>query len=267
VDDLLIKRAGSRSPHGAECGHLVRAGGSASPPAAIALASPPSSVRRVEGAHEDDQAFVIFGSGIYNVSFGGLAALPGDLDADGSGDLAIGSQFADPGGSSSGIVNVIRGGAALPAVLSLASPRAQDAAIGGEAASDIAGRGLAGAGDFNDDGVPDLVIGAPQANPLGRSDAGTVTVLFGSAYWPGVFALPDIEPFGLRMIGALGGDLAGLAAAGLGDWSGDGIDDLAVSSPGASAGAGRSGGGVVTVLLGRSLPIVFTSAETWPLYR
>lgn len=266
IDDLIVNAPAADAPARPNAGMTYVLPGSASPEPLIALASPPSGVRRIEGASTGDQAFVIV-SGTFNPFFGGAVALPGDLDGDGQSDLAVASQFADVAGDSSGLVHVVRGGLGLPSVLPLSTPRPEDISIWGEAAQDLLGRGITGAGDFNGDGAPDLAIGAPQANALGRPDAGSVTVLFGSPRWPPVFPLPDFGEFGLRLAGGSSGDLAGLAVAGIGDWNGDGSDDLAVSSPGASGGIGRAGAGVVTVLLGVDHPIDLTATETWVIYR
>ena len=44
---------------------------------------------------------------------------------------------------------------------------------------DAAGRQVAPAGDVNGDGIDDVLVAAPDADPLGREDAGTVYVVFG----------------------------------------------------------------------------------------
>src|SRR4051812_20453874 len=54
-----------------------------------------------------------------------------------------------------------------------------DAVVSGAAAGDRTGWSLAAAGDVNGDGVPDMAVGAPLADPAGRRDAGAVYVVFG----------------------------------------------------------------------------------------
>ena len=51
----------------------------------------------------------------------------------------------------------------------------------GAAGWDFSGFSVSSAGDFNYDGYSDIIIGAPWANPDGRSEAGTSYLIFGKA--------------------------------------------------------------------------------------
>ena len=50
----------------------------------------------------------------------------------------------------------------------------------GAGLSDLFGNSVAGAGDVNNDGFGDLIVGAYAADPMGRSNAGTVSVYHGA---------------------------------------------------------------------------------------
>ena len=55
--------------------------------------------------------------------------------------------------------------------------------ITGLASSDYLGLSVGRAGDFNNDSIDDVVIGAPYADFGGKTDCGIVYVIFGSDSW------------------------------------------------------------------------------------
>jgi hypothetical protein len=69
--------------------------------------------------------------------------------------------------------------------------------------SEQTGTSLAGGSDVNDDGVPDMVVSAPEAYPLKRKSAGVVYVIFGRPNG-GRVELDKLGENGLRFIGAEG---------------------------------------------------------------
>ena len=74
----------------------------------------------------------------------------------------------------------------FPAVINLGSLDGSngfrlDGAAGrdGAAAGDYSGHSVSAAGDINGDGIDDLIVGAPGADPNGNSFAGSSYVVFG----------------------------------------------------------------------------------------
>ena len=94
------------------------------------------------------------------------------------------------------------------------------------------GFSVAGAGDVNGDGIDDLIIGAPDADP-GGTTAGESYVVFGTA--AGFAASLDLAALdgsnGFRLDGIDDYDHSGFSVAGAGDVNGDGIDDLIIGAP------------------------------------
>ncbi|MCK6506090.1 hypothetical protein L6R53_22375, partial [Myxococcota bacterium] len=84
---------------------------------------------------------------------GKAVAAAGDVDGDGTGDLLLGADGADPSGSESGAAFVLFGAPA--GTLSLSDA---DAVLTGEAAGDLAGIAVSTAGDLDGDGADELLI-------------------------------------------------------------------------------------------------------------
>ena len=84
---------------------------------------------------------------------------------------------------------------------------------------------VAGAGDVNGDGYPDLIVGEPLNDAAG-ADAGRAYVFYGG---PGADATPD-----LTLTGEAAGNNFGFSVAAAGDVNGDGFADVIVGAPGAS---------------------------------
>ena len=87
------------------------------------------------------------------------------------------------------------------------------------------------AGDFNGDGIDDLAVGAPAEDFSGDVDAGVVTIVYGNGNGlDRAGAVTLTEGVFTDGTGTAGGDFGHALAAG--DFNGDGIDDLAIGSPG-----------------------------------
>jgi hypothetical protein len=168
--------------------------------------------------------------------FGGSVAAAGDLDGDGYADLLVGALGDDAGGSDSGAAYVQYG----PVAGSL-DASALSVKIIGESSYDYAGTAVAGAGDIDGDGSPDLVIGAPGDDDAG-ANAGAAYILLA-----GLASTEDLATADYKLTGAAARDAAGDAVAGVGDTDGDGYADVLVGAYG-NDDAGSTAGAAYLVL-------------------
>jgi hypothetical protein len=122
----------------------------------------------------------------------------------------------------------------------------------GAAASDSAGYSVAGAGDVNNDGKADVLVGAYGADNNGRASSGSVYVVFGQTAQTRI-NLGSLGASGYRIDGAAANDQLGTSVANLGDVNGDKRPDVLVGAPNAGNN-GRAGAGSAYVVFGKSAP-------------
>ncbi len=168
------------------------------------------------------------------------AAQPGhpvDVNNDGYDDILVRLVSNDSAGMDAGMVRVYSGmdGSLLHTFL-------------GEAAGDLFGVSVAGAGDVNNDGFGDIIVGA-QLNDAGGTNAGRAYVysgLDGSLIW--------------TFTGEAAGDTLGHSVSGAGDVNGDGFDDLIVGAW--SNDIGGNGAGRAYVFSGKTGAALYTYTGT-----
>jgi Ca2+-binding RTX toxin-like protein len=166
-----------------------------------------------------------------------------DVNGDGRPDAILGAFGAGDGG-----VAYVRFGDGSGGVRDLAGSDDGGFRIKGQT-RDSAGFSVGCAGDVNDDGREDVLVGAFGASANGRATSGTAYVVFGRADSEEV-DLGALGDGGYRIDGAAAGDRAGISVAGLGDLNGDGLADVIVGANGADNN-GRSGSGSAYVVFGK----------------
>ena len=193
-------------------------------------------------------------------AYTGTAVTAGDFDCDGYDDLAVGMPGEDlVGGVDAGRLFVLYSG---PAGLSSDgrqiwgqnSPVVEDEAEPGDYFSSVLV-----AGDFDGNGCADLAIGSPREDIGDNLDAGAVNVLYGSP----LGLTGDDDDFWNQDVAGIAGSAEPMdhfgASLAVGDFDGDGIDDLAIGVPGEDVGSVQDAG-MVQVLFGSGTGLVTAGA-------
>ena len=184
--------------------------------------------------------------------FGGAATGIGDLDGDGFADVAVGASRSD-GPTDSGSVTILL----LNSDGTVKGEQRIADGTGGLTASlqtsDWFGTSVGGAGDINEDGVPDLMVGAITDDD-GGNERGAVYLLFLNTDGT-VKGEQKISSTSGGLVGPLdNNDRFGIDVAGIGDLDGDGSIDFVVGA--FLDDDGNSGYGAAYVLFGGPSPVV-----------
>jgi hypothetical protein len=172
-------------------------------------------------------------------------ALLGDVNGDGLSDIVVGAPSEGTGGEAYVVFGKSNG---TDVSLDDVVGGTGGFVINGATAGDQLGWSVGAAGDFNGDGLADIIVGAPQGDP----DEGYAVIVYGKASTTAVSmgSLGGGSGLGLTLAGANTFDEAGYAVAGAGDTNRDGLDDVVVSARQADPNGGTSGR--VYIVFGRS---------------
>lgn len=199
-----------------------------------------------------NQAFIIFGSNNNNAWGNGTVRISalmdgqrgfvlgdssqgifivntaGDMNGDGVDDLVLGNTNASK-------VYVIFGNRSSNAwgngILHMPFLAANGRGFG-LFSDDLNVLAISTAGDVNGDGFDDLLVGAPNESPGFRTSAGNVYVVFGAnrSNWGTSSYLTIIPPGVIGVQGVASQDKLGSAVAAVGDFNGDGLSDIILST-------------------------------------
>lgn len=152
-----------------------------------------------------------------------------DVDGDGYSEFAIGAPYSDTVRTESGATYLMidpdrTGTHTLSA--------AADTILYGGRSGNRAGESLAGNNDLNNDGIIDLVIGAPAVN-ITETRQGAGYIVYGPLHEVAGGPLRgEGSVANATIIGEATYNFAGQTMLGGHDWTGDGVTDLALSAPG-----------------------------------
>ncbi|MEH2071087.1 MAG: Ig-like domain-containing protein [Nostoc sp.] len=183
---------------------------------------------------DGNNGFVIKGIDEFDRS-GRSVSTAGDINGDGFDDLIIGAFAANPNGKySAGESYVVFGTSnGFGASFDLSSLDGSNGfVINGIDEGDRSGWSVSNAGDFNGDGIDDLIIGARGGKPEGEIYAGESYVVFGKSNGFGAsFDLSSLNGSnGFVINGINERDYSGWSVSSAGDFNGDGIDDLIIGA-------------------------------------
>jgi hypothetical protein len=172
----------------------------------------------------DDPDFQKVQSLKFGGHFGEAVAAAGDLTGDGVSEVLVGNPHHIVGQRESSIFNAGRAfvfnGATGSILFTLDDPDPQEGARCGTA--------VAGLGDVNQDGTPDLMVGVPKRDTDAGDDVGTVYIFSGANGSLLRTLTPPADG------GAEANDRFGYAVANADDVNHDGVSDLLIGAPGGS---------------------------------
>jgi hypothetical protein len=166
---------------------------------------------------------------------GDSVASAGDVDGDGLADILVGAPNETSGGSVAGASYLVLG-SSLGGTREISLADADYKFIG-DSEYDYSGDGVASAGDVDDDGLDDILIGAPGDKTAvdygagsGGASAGAVHIILGASLGAESeinLSEADYKLVAIHESGQLGGSLASA-----GDVDGDGRSDILIGTTG-----------------------------------
>jgi hypothetical protein len=196
---------------------------------------------------DGDNGFAFYGE-LAGDRSGWAVVSAGDINNDGFDDLIIGAPKADPNGSDSGMSYVVFGDKNFAASMEVSDLVGATTGIQivGELEGDQSGWAVASAGDVNDDGFDDFIIGANRADP-NDTNSGASYVVFGKgSVFDDKIHLSDLDgDNGFQINGAKENSFSGHSVSSAGDVNGDGFADVIIGARNAYTDGGYTGAAYV----------------------
>jgi len=203
------------------------------------------------GGNDEGAAYVIFGasnlSGTFDVGGGGQSpnitifgkatddfmgnsvSGSGDVNGDGFDDFIIGAYFNDDGQNNGGAAYIFFGASNLSGTKNLGGVDSADVTILGN--DGYLGNSVSGAGDVNDDGFDDIMVGAYNSNDCAAgTNCGATYIFYGSSSLSGTKDVGSGPSADVTILGKAATDQLGRSISGLGDVNADGFPDIIIGA-------------------------------------
>ena len=185
----------------------------------------------IVGAYGSNAAYIFYGGpsmdANYDVKlvgengrFGYSVSSAGDVNGDGYDDVIVGADYYDDGSNTAvGAAYIFYGGPSMDSIY--------DVKMVGENTYDNFGTEVSSAGDVNNDGYDDVIVGAYRYDNGSNTNDGAAYIFYGG---PSMDSIYDV-----KMVGENAGDYFGLSVSSAGDVNNDGYDDVIVGAEGSNA--------------------------------